>query len=117
MGSALVLPNGLKTAAESVQLVAPRPLVRLPLLGRSEKALMTIRLQFSFLAVLAVAALACMPPRPRDSTRASKLRPYTGTRCRLVVTATDPDIRRKWDWETWPSEVGGHDRDGRRVCR
>lgn len=72
-----------------------------------------------FLAVVAFAVAACLPPRPPGSSRASKLQPYAGLpRCRWVLTVADPDIRLKWEWESSPAEVGGHDREnGRRVCR
>ena len=71
------------------------------------------------LAVFALVVVACLPPRPREAARPSKLRPYNGLpSCRSVFTVADPDIRLKWEWESSPGEVGGHDREsGRRVCR
>ena len=72
-----------------------------------------------FLGLVIFPLAACLPPRPPQSSRDLKLRPYSGLpRCRWVSTVADPDIRLKWEWESSPSEVGGHDRDnGRRVCR
>jgi len=75
-----------------------------------------MRLQSFAVAVLAVVAVACLPPRATDASSTVPRRYQGLPSCRRVVTVTDPDIRRTW--EAWPSEVAGHDREqGRRVCR
>ena len=70
---------------------------------------------YCVLAILAV-VVGCMPPRPGTSLDQGFRRHRGGTSgCRWVVSATDPDIRR-W-WLDFPRDIGGHDRDGREVCR
>ena len=80
---------------------------------------MTLWFRSCFLAMVALVVVACLPPRPQQSTRLSTIQPYAGLpKCRSVLTVADPDIRLKWEWESSPAEVGGHDREiGRRICR
>ena len=65
----------------------------------------------SSLAFLTVVALGCLPPRPRESQAAKPRSAWRLSNCRWVLTVADPDIRLKWDWESSPSEVAGHDRE------